>query len=233
MKAVILCAGEGVRMRPLTLTQPKQLIEIGGKPLLEHIFMALPKEVDEVILVIGYLGSQIKNYFGDEFLGRQIHYVWQPQKTGTWGALQLARPLLGNERFLCLLGDDILDKKSIEKCLRHDLAVLVKEVDDPRRFGVVVADENNKVLDFVEKPEVPPSNLASTGLMVLDGRIFNYSAEAHRDGEYYIPVAVAKMAKDYDMFVEYAGVWLTTSRPEDIPRVEEALQDYYNSDAWK
>ncbi len=210
-------------MRPLTLTRPKQLIEMAGRPLLEHIFRQLPDAIDEVILVIGYRGEQIQDYFGEEFQGKKITYVWQTKKTGTWRALQLARPFLGNGKFLCSLGDDILDRESIKKCLSHNLAILVKEVEDPRRFGVVVVGENNKVLDFVEKPEEPLSKLASTGLMVLDERIFNYSAEAHRDGEYYIPVAVAKMAKDHDIFVEHARMWLTTSTPEDIPKVEERL----------
>ena len=70
-------------MRPLTFHTPKQLLEVGGKPILVHIFENLPDEINEVILVVGYLGHKIREYFGDEFLGRKIAYVEQPAKLGT------------------------------------------------------------------------------------------------------------------------------------------------------
>ena len=224
MKAVIPCAGEGIRMRPLTLTRPKQLLEIGGKPILEHIFDSLPVVIDEVILVVGYLGEQIRNHFRDEFEGRKIHYAVQDKKTGTWGALLAAKPLLGEGKFLLLFGEDILDGGSIEKCLRHDLALLVKEVSDPRPYGVVMADGVGRILNFVEKPLNPLSNIVNTGVHILDERIFNYSADPHpTNGEFYLTSAVEKLAKDYDVFVEHAVFWLPVTTPEDIPRVEEEL----------
>src|SRR3989344_3109054 len=115
MKAVILCAGEGTRMRPLTFTTPKQLLKVGDKAVLEHIFHELPDQIDEVILVVKYLAGQIQDYFGEEFLGKKIHYVTQVSKDyGTWIGLNEAKHLLGKEKFLVLLGDDILDKDSIE-----------------------------------------------------------------------------------------------------------------------
>ncbi|MDP3784642.1 MAG: nucleotidyltransferase family protein [bacterium] len=224
MKAVIPCAGEGVRMRPLTLTTPKQLLEIGGKPILVHIFENLPDEIDEVVLVVNYFKEQIHDYFGEEFLGKKIRYVEQKNKSGTAGALWLCRELLGNERFLMLYGDDILDKESIDKCLRHKLSILVKEVEDPRRFGVVVADEKGRVLELVEKPEIPPSNFASTGVKVLDSRIFDYPAHQHSNGEFYITDSLARLAKDHDVFVEHAEMWLSVATPEDLKRIDENLK---------
>ena len=77
MKAVILAAGEGVRMRPLTLRTPKPLLQVAGRPLLEHIIYALPKDINELIVVIGYLGDQIKNFLGNEYHGLKIQYIWQ------------------------------------------------------------------------------------------------------------------------------------------------------------
>lgn len=224
MKAVIPCAGEGVRMRPLTLTKPKQLLEIGGKPILVHIFESLPEEVDEVILVVGYRGDQIRAYFGDEFAGKKINYVVQNRKTGTWGALLLAKPILGREKFLVLYGDDILDRESISRCLKHSNSILVQEVADPRRFGVVVVDERGRILDFVEKPENPPSNLASTGVQLLDWRIFNYEARPHPNGEVYITDAVAQMLREYDFFAERAETWLSIATPEDLKRIDESFK---------
>ncbi|MBI4059730.1 nucleotidyltransferase family protein, partial [Candidatus Giovannonibacteria bacterium] len=209
MIAVIPCAGEGVRMRPLTLTKPKQLLEIAGKPILEHIFENLPDEIDEVVLVVGYMGDKIRERFQDNFGRFRIRYVEQKEKLGTADALWRCRGILGKERFLMLYGDDILDRESIAKCLRHDLAILVKEVDDPRRFGVVVADGKGRVIKLVEKPDIPPSNFASTGVKVLDERIFNYPAERHPNGEFYITDSLARLAKDHDVFVEQAQTWLS------------------------
>ena len=87
MKAIIPCAGEGVRMRPLTLEKPKQLLEIAGRPILVRIFENLPDEIGEVVLVVGYMGDKIRDYFGDKFLGRKIRYVEQKEKLGTADAL--------------------------------------------------------------------------------------------------------------------------------------------------
>ena len=213
-------------MRPLTLTAPKQLLEVGGKPILVHIFENLPEEVGEVVLVVGYMGDKIRDYFGDKFLGRKISYVEQREKLGTADALWRCRDILGGERFLMLYGDDILDKASIERCLAHDLSLLIKEVGDPRRFGVVVADERGRVIDIVEKPEIPPSNLASTGVKVLDGRIFNYPARQHPNGEYYITDSLAQLIKDHDVFVEHAKLWLSIATPEDLIRINESFKAF-------
>ena len=221
MIAVIPCAGEGVRMRPLTLTKPKQLLEIAGKPILEHIFENLPDEINEVILVVGYLGDKIRDYFGGEFGGRKVQYVVQENTTGTWVALLKAKPFLNEKKFLVLLGDDVLDKASIEKCLKHDLAVLVGEVEDPRRFGVVVTNETGKILDFVEKPKNPPSNLANTGVQVLDSKIFDYPARRHPNGEFYLTDSISQLAREYDVFVEHAKMWLSIATPEDLKRIDE------------
>ncbi len=219
-------------MRPLTLTRPKQLIELAGKPILAHIFRVLPDEIDEVILVIGYLGEQIREYFGESFEGRKISYTSQPEKNGTWGALLTARDFVKNEKFVHLPGDDIVDKESIARALKHDLAIIVKEAEDPRRFGVVVVDAQSRVKDFVEKPEIPPSNLVSTSIIVLDGRVFRYWPQKHRDGEYYITDAVSQLARDSEVFAEKADMWLSASTPADLPAMEEKLKAYYVSQGW-
>ncbi|MBI2024168.1 nucleotidyltransferase family protein [Candidatus Giovannonibacteria bacterium] len=227
MKAIIPCAGEGVRMRPLTLTKPKQLIELRGRPILEHIINNLPDEVDEVILVVGYLGDKITDYFGSNFSGKKIHYINQMEKLGTAHALWLARKLLRDERFLMMYGDDIIDKESINKLLKHNLAVLVKEVPDPSRFGVIVADEKGRILSLVEKPKRPLSNLASTGVKILDSRIFNYPADRHSNGEYYITSSLAKLATEHNVYVERADIWLSVASPEDLLRVEKEYEDNF------
>ena len=110
MKAIILAAGEGTRMRPLTNDKPKPLVEVAGRPLLHHIVSVLPDEIDELVVVIGYHGQKIQDYCGDIFLGRRVRYVWQDTPHGTFHALTLCQQLLGDdERFLLLYADDFLD----------------------------------------------------------------------------------------------------------------------------
>lgn len=226
MKAVILAAGEGVRMRPLTDDRPKPMVELLGRPLLEHILDALPSEVDEIILVVGYLADKIKNHFGEKFGRFEITYVYQPEKLGTAHALWLCKEILGKDKFLMLYADDLQSKESIEKCLAHPLSILVSEVDDPRRFGVIVADETGKVLDMVEKPEFPVSKIASTGVMVLDHRVFNYPARKHENGEYYITDSLARMAKDHDIKTIKSSFWLPIGYPEDLNKAEEVIRQH-------
>ncbi len=223
MKTLILAAGNGIRMRPLTLNCPKPMISILGKPLLHRIIDELPNEAGEIVLVVGYLGEQIKNYFGDEFKGRKINYVEQDKKMGTAHALWLAREKLKEERFLMLYADDLQSKDDINACLKYPLSLLVKEVPDPRKFGVIVTDENKNIKEFVEKPEVPPSNLASTGVLVLDSRIFKYPAREHKNGEFYVTDSVAQLAQDNDIRAVEAKFWLPIGYPEDIKKAEEHI----------
>lgn len=210
-------------MRPLTLTTPKPMLQVGGKPLLHHIFDTLPEEVTEVILVVGYLGEQIKSYFGDQFGRLKVTYLEQPGKLGTAHALGLARKALAGERFLMLYADDLQSKADIAECVKYPLAILVKEVEDPRRFGVVVTDESGYITKLVEKPENPPSNLVSIGVMVLDDRIFNYPAPQQENGEQYLTDSLAAMAKDYQVKVVPASFWLPVGYPEDLQKAEAWL----------
>lgn len=211
-------------MRPLTNDRPKPMIEVAGKPLLHHILETLPDEIGEVVLVVGYKGDQIKKYFGDQFGRFKIIYINQLKKLGTAHGLWLCREALGDERFLMLYADDLQSKEDIQKCLAHPLSIMVKAVDDPRRFGVIIADAKGKVLDLVEKPEFPISKLASTGVKVLDSRIFNYPARKHENGEYYITDSLARLAKDHDVRVVHASFWLPIGYPEDIKKAEEVLR---------
>src|SRR3989344_5644423 len=91
MQTVILAAGKGIRLRPVTLKVPKPLVLLNDRPILEHILNELPKKVDEVILVIGYLGDKVKKHFGNNFLGKKIKYVIQEEQLGTFHALKQAK----------------------------------------------------------------------------------------------------------------------------------------------
>lgn len=223
MQCVILTAGEGTRMRPLTLKRPKPLVHVAGVPLLEHIIKALPAAVDEVILVVGYKGEMIVNYFGDSAHGKKIRYVWQEKPEGTGAALLLVRDLIRG-KFLILYGDDLVDTQSLECALEKDLALLAIEHHEPSRFGVILLNEDETVRDILEKPTDPPSNLVSTSGMVLDKRVFPHIAPRQGYKEIFLSHAVADLAQQTPVHVVRMSFWCPVGRPEDIPIAEMLLR---------
>ena len=211
-------------MRPLTETTPKPLLQIQDKPLIEHIVERLPHEINELIIVVGYLGEMIKHYCGENFLGRSITYVEQSAPLGTYHAVSLAKSFIKEgERFLVLNGDDIHDKEGLKECLDYPRSIIVAEVDDPKPFGVVELDENGFLINIIEKPEFPKTNLVNTGATLLDSNIFKYPAEQHPNGEFYLPTVIHKMLKDYPVRAVHSTGWLTVATPEDLVRVEQIL----------
>src|SRR3989338_1932230 len=115
MKAIILAAGEGIRMRPLTEHIPKQLIHVRGKPLINHLVGVLPSAVDELIVVVGYRGEKICDHCKDRFLGMPVTYLWQEEKTGTYSAMDLARSFIKEgERVFVFFCVDFFCKVGVE-----------------------------------------------------------------------------------------------------------------------
>lgn len=225
MQAVILAAGEGTRMRPLTLTQPKPLVTVTGKPLLEYVMDALPQEIDEIIMVIGYKGDMLKERYGDAYKGRSIRYVHQWMAAGTAHALSLARPLLTG-RFLLLNADDIVGAEALKEAIAHPLSILVAPHAEPQKFGVITKREDGTMEEIVEKPEQPKSNLVSTGAMVLDERLFGYPAPRHeKTGEYFMTQPLAELAKEHPVMVVEQPLWIPVGYPEDIEKAEAMLRD--------
>ncbi len=230
MQAVILAAGEGVRMRPLTLHTPKPLLRVNGKPLVEHLMDTLPAEIDEIILVVGYLGQQIVDYFGDEWKGRKILYVWQRKKEGTYKALELARPFLHGKLFLQLFADDLFDETSIHALVRGNVpSILVARHEKPEKFGVVEVDEQNLVKSIEEKPAHPKSNLVSCGPALLPMRIFDYPPAPHESGEYVLSLSMSELAKHTPLRAVTTQTWIAIGYPADIEAAEKELQRAYHS----
>lgn len=222
MQAVILAAGKGIRLRPLTENTPKPMLKIAGKPILEHTLLQLPEEVDEVILVVGYLKEQIKNYFGNEFFGKKIIYVEPEENLGTAHALRSCKDFLKDNKFISMMGDDLYSKKDISECIKYDLCVLVRELDDSRRFGAIKVNQDG-ILERIEDDfsSGTGSNLVNIGLFVLDKRFFDYEMVRVSTGEFGLPQTVSKMAKDYPVKVVKASFWFPISRPEDLKKAEE------------
>ena len=225
MQAVIMAAGEGIRMRPLTLTKPKPLLEVHGKPLISYAIEGLPTEVTELIIVLGYLGEQIEAYCGNNFLGRSVIYVWQREKTGTARALQLCKPYLRPGKFLVVAApDDILDPGAWKEAMNYDLCIITSESDTPEKFGVLVLHEDGSVKEFVEKPKNFISNLVNTNYFVFDERIFNYKPDPHDTGEFYLTTMVDKLAKDYKVYTVTAKRWIPVGTPEALQKAEDMIK---------
>lgn len=225
MQAVIFAAGDGSRMRPLTLTKPKVLLEVAGRTLMDHLVGDLPPAIDELIMVIGYLGEQIQQYCGDSFHGRKVTYVWQKQKTGTARALQLCREHLRPGSFMVLAAaDDIIGRQALRDAIKYGRCIITAHSDHPEKFGVLTIDEDGRVKDFVEKPQHFISNLVNTNSMVLDHHVFEYEPDAHPNGEFYLTTMVAKLARDYPVYTVPADLWIPIATPEDLQKAESMLK---------
>ncbi len=217
MQAVILAAGEGRRLRPLTDNVPKPMVRILGKPILEYTLSMLPKEIDEVILVVGYKGQVVKDYFGSLYKHFALRYVLQETPMGTGHALELTKPFLKKGDFLFLYADDLYSREDIEECVRsaHQM-VLVKEVVHPERFGVCTLGKDNRILDIVEKPENPTSNLALVGVHKLSIDLFKIPKVQLPNGEYNLTGQIANFSHTTPIYALRARFWHPIGYPEDV-----------------
>jgi UDP-N-acetylglucosamine diphosphorylase / glucose-1-phosphate thymidylyltransferase / UDP-N-acetylgalactosamine diphosphorylase / glucosamine-1-phosphate N-acetyltransferase / galactosamine-1-phosphate N-acetyltransferase len=222
MQCVILAAGKGTRLRPLTDNTPKPLVRVGGKALLDHIVDSLPSAVDELIIVTGYLEEQIKDHCGREYRGRKVVYVTQHEQKGTGHALWLCREYI-NGRFLFMFADDLHGSQDIARATSYTRSMLTLTTDTPERFGIVVRHPDGTLAEMIEKPTNPPSNLASTGVMVLDEHIFKYELKKEINGEFYLTDVIAEYAKEYPIAVVEQSMWIPIGYPEDVERAEKLL----------
>jgi glucose-1-phosphate thymidylyltransferase len=178
MQAVVPAAGEGTRLRPHTADQPKGLVEVAGKPLLSYVFeMLTDLGVDDIVVVVGYRGEQIREYYGDAFEGIPLSYVDQDERLGLAHAVRQAAPLV-DEEFVLLNGDNVFDadlSPMVERHRESDAAVttVVEEVSRERaREGGVFAFEDCEVVGVVEKPDDPPSRMIPRGVSVCSPLLF-------------------------------------------------------------
>lgn len=222
MQCVILAAGKGTRLRPLTENTPKPLVKVAGRPLLDHIVEALPSSVDELILVTGYLEEQIKAHCGSEYMGRKVTYITQEVQNGTAMALWLCKDLLKG-RFLFMFADDIHGKADIARAASYNRSMLAMTTDTPQKFGIIVRNPDGTVAEMIEKPEHAPSNLASTGVMVLDTHIFEFEPSKLVNDEYYLTDVIEEYARKYPIAVVEESLWIPIGYPEDITNAEHLL----------
>lgn len=223
MQCVLLAAGEGSRMRPLTLETPKPLLRVCGQPILWHIVHALPSLVDEIIIVIGYKGEMIQEYCGDTFLGRKVTYVEQANpKGGTADAVFQTRDLI-TEKFLIMYGDDIHGSRALQEVADLPHGMLAAYSHTPEKFGVLNTAEDGTLISIVEKPENPPSNLVNIGGFVVTPEIFAFKPGLSVHGEYLLTDSVTSYAEKYPLKVVVQDQWISIGYPEDISKAEGIL----------
>lgn len=223
MKAVILAAGEGQRMRPLSLDTPKPLLQVNGKPMIEHILEAFPSEIDEVIIVVKYLGHKIKKHVGDKSRHMKVRYALG-SKRGTAHSFIAAKQFLEGQRFLVVYGDDLAHPFDVANCLSKDLSVLVFESKNPKAHGIGYLRKDGTLEKIVEKPAKTKSTLGINGIMVLNTDIFKHSPRLTR-GEYYFSSMLASFVKKHKVFpVKAKGTINSISTPDDLVRAGKIIK---------
>ena len=223
MKVVILAAGIGKRMRPLTLTTPKPLLPVNGKPIIEYILESFPPEIEEIIIVVNYLGEQIKKHLGKNNRGLKITYV-SGSLLGSAYSLLATKKYLKNERFLVVQGDEIPNQTDIVNCLTKELSCLTFESCNPQANGIGFLRKDGSLKKIIEKPKTSTSTLGIDGVMVIHTDIFNYIPVRTR-GEYYFSTLMSLFVRDHKVFpVPTQGLIGDLTTPNDLVRVGNILK---------
>ena len=220
MKAIILAAGEGSRMRPLTYTRPKVMLPIANKPILEHLLIEVKKAgIREFIFIVGYRDEQVRDYFRSGNKWRvSIDYCNQRRQLGTADALKMVEGLVDGN-FLMINGDIIVSQTDIKDLIsKGDNTMSVAEVKNTKDLGVVELSES-KVVHIHEKAEKPLSHIANAGLYLFAPNIFDAISQTSKSprGEYEITDSLQLMIdKGHHISYHEIGYWLDISYPWDL-----------------
>lgn len=237
MRGIILHGGAGTRLRPLTYSGPKQLIPVANKPVSQYVLEDLVSSgIAEIAIVLGETFPElVREHYGDgSKFGAKITYVHQGRPLGIAHAVGLCKGFVGDKKFVVYLGDNMLQsgiKHYVEKFIAgsYDAMVLLKGVEDPRRFGVAQFDEKGRLVRLVEKPKKPPSNYALVGIYFFTPVIFEAIDKLKPSwrGEYEITDAI-QMLIDWGLSVGYEfveGWWIDTGKKDDILTVNALVLD--------
>jgi glucose-1-phosphate thymidylyltransferase len=219
MKGVILAGGLGSRLRPLTLVTNKHLLPVYDKPMIYYPIQALLNAgLDEILIVTGgeHAGDFLKLLKNGKQLGiKQLRYAYQEGEGGIADALKLAEDFADGDKICVILGDNIIEgnlRKAVGDFFTQKTGakILLKEVPDPERFGVVQL-EGSKIVNIIEKPKTPPTNLAVTGIYLYDNDVFTFcnQLEPSARGELEITDVNNYYLKRGDLTYETLEGWWT------------------------
>ncbi|MCC7554403.1 MAG: NTP transferase domain-containing protein [Methanobacteriaceae archaeon] len=235
VKAIILSAGEGSRMRPLTLTKPKTMLPVAGKPIIQYNIESLRNYgITDILLIVSYKEDMVKNYFKDgKKFGVNITYKTQKDFLGTANAISYGKDYMDSS-FIVLNGDIILDSEVIKEIIEEykiktpDTLMVLKEVEDPSSYGVVEI-ENGLVKNIIEKPkkEEAPSNLINTGIYIFNKDIFDKIDKTEKSprGEYEITDSLSLQIEDGLTIIGHKTNtnWIDVGKPWELLEVNEDL----------
>jgi NDP-sugar pyrophosphorylase family protein len=236
MKAVILAAGKGTRMGELTANLPKPMVEVEGKPVLEHIVEGLIEGagIRDFFILTGWCGHVIRDHFGDgKKWGVQITYGDQTVQDGTGKAPEYAKEWIGNDHFILRYGDILLrptsDYARMVEAFKEEGVIAVKDGEDLTKGGAVVFNEQGFMTDLIEKAaagQIPPNAFYNAGIYLLTPRIFEYTARLEKSprGEYEFTDALKAAVKAGGRFrgVTLRGEWADVRDPGVLAELNKA-----------
>lgn len=222
MKAVILAAGKGTRLDPFTVSQPKVMIDVANRPILEYVVESLVGNgIRDIVMVVGYKKEKIMSHFedGGDF-GAEIEYVTQKKQLGTAHALFTAKDLVDDD-FVMLPGDNVIDSTTISDLMekKKGISIVITESEYPSKYGVVVVAKGN-IEKYVEKPEEEVSNLISTAICSFEPSIFDKLAPLIKAGKYDITDLIQSAVKEGKVKgIFTTGTWSDAVYPWDLLKV--------------
>jgi UDP-N-acetylglucosamine diphosphorylase / glucose-1-phosphate thymidylyltransferase / UDP-N-acetylgalactosamine diphosphorylase / glucosamine-1-phosphate N-acetyltransferase / galactosamine-1-phosphate N-acetyltransferase len=230
-KAVLLAAGRGTRMRELTQELPKPMLQVRGKPVLQHIIEGLrDADLTDFLIIVGWHAEVVRDFFGDgSKLGVRMEYATQMVQDGTGKVVELAREFVGSEPFVLSYGDILIGPQNYPRicaALAGAEAVLsVKRNEDVTQGGAVFVNENFELIDLREKPkpEEPTSPWYNAGIYAFRSSIFDYIAKLERSprGEFELTDAIRNLALAGNKVqaFELAGNWADVRDPEILAQL--------------
>jgi NDP-sugar pyrophosphorylase family protein len=221
MDAIIMAAGLGTRLRPHTLTTPKPLLPIRGRPILDWTLGALPKPVTRVIVVVHYLAEQVEAYLRTQSHFKNWVTVEQKHPRGTGDAVRGCQEKVMSDRFLVLNGDDLYGAADLAHLAEGGPGLLVHEVDEPRRFGIAFPRPDGMLAKLVEKPDLDGKHLANTGAYLFPRQVFDIELKLSPRGEYEVTDYVSEVARKEPVRIVQAKFWMPIGTEETWQKAQQ------------